>query len=231
MDYLKTLFTHTYLRDIKERYAIRKDGDLEVLIDIIASSTGALTNPTRIENTFRSVKHSSITRDTIKEYIDMLQDAFLISKAMRYDIKGRRYIDTPSKYYFEDLGLRNARLNFRRTEYTHLLENIVYNELRLRGFAVDVGQVEVTGRDDDGSRKCRLLEVDFVCNRGYRRCYVQVALAMPDGSKTNQEMLPLRKIGDSFEKVVVVGTPTPKYQNDHGITIINIFDFLLKDLI
>lgn len=227
-EYLKSLFTHTYLRDIKERYGIKKDGDLEELIDVIASNIGTLTNPKRIENTFLSVKHSSITQDTIKSYLDMLQDAFLIHKALRYDIKGRKYIDTPSKYYFEDVGLRNARLGFRQTEFTHLLENIVYNELRLRGFSVDVGQVEVATSTDEGKRKRSLLEVDFVCNKGYRRYYIQTALAIPDDIKANQEFASLRKIDDGFSKVVILGSPTPRYQNSDGITIMNVFDFLLN---
>ena len=226
-EYLKNVFTHTYLRDIKERYGIRRDGDIEDLMDIIASNLGTLTNPTRIENTFRSVKHSTITKDTIKSYLDMLQDSFLVNKSLRYDIKGRRYIDTPSKYYFEDTGLRNARLGFRQTEFPHLLENVVYNELRLRGFSVDVGQVEITGRTEHGNRKRSLLEVDFVCNKGYRRYYIQTALAMPDAEKANQELNPLRKIEDGFQKFVILGSPTPKYQNSEGITIMNIFDFLL----
>lgn len=226
-EYLKNLFTHTYLRDIKERYGIKKDSDLEELIDIIASNISTLTNPTRIENTFKSVKHSMITKDTIKSYLDMLQDAFVVNKALRYDIKGKKYIDTPSKYYFADVGLRNARLGFRQTEFTHLLENVVFNELRLRGFSVDVGQIETTSRTDDGKRKRSVLEVDFVCNKGYRRYYIQTALAMPDEAKTNQELSSLRKIDDGFRKFVILGTPTPRYQNDDGITIMNIYDFLL----
>ena len=226
-EYLKNLFAHTYLRDIKERYGIKKDSDLEELIDVIASNISTLTNPTRIENTFKSVKHSMITRDTIKAYLDILQDAFMINKALRYDIKGRKYIDTPSKYYFTDVGLRNARLGFRQTEFTHLLENVVYNELCLRGFSVDVGQVETTSRADDGKRKRSVLEVDFVCNKGYRRYYIQTALAMPDDIKAGQELASLRKIDDGFRKFIILGTPTPRYQNDYGITIMNVYDFLL----
>lgn len=226
---LKSLFTHTYLRDVKERYGIRKDSDLEELINVMASNIGTLTNPTRIENTFKTVKHSEVTKDTIKSYLDMLQDAFIISKAMRYDIKGRKYIGTPSKYYFEDVGLRNARLDFRQTEFTHLLENVVYNELRLRGFSVDVGQVETYYKGDDGKRKHSIHEVDFVCNKGYRRCYLQTALAMPTEEKRDQEFNSLRNIDDNFQKFIVIGTPTPKYQDTNGITIMNVFDFLLDD--
>lgn len=228
-EYLSNLFTQTYLRDIKERYSIRKDYDLEELINVLASCIGTMTNPARIENTFKSVKHSTITRETIKAYIDLLQDAFLVCKAQRYDIKGRKYIGTPAKYYFEDMGLRNARLNFRQTEYTHLLENVVYNELRLRGFAVDVGQMPVVQTaDGTGKRQRKMLEVDFVCNKGYRRYYIQTALSLHSEEKKSQETLSLRKIGDGFSKVLIVGMPTPRYQNADGITIMSIYDFLLN---
>lgn len=228
-EYLSNLFTHTYLRDIRERYSIRKDYDLEELINVLASCIGTMTNPARIESTFKSVKHSTITQETIKTYIDLLQDAFLVCKAQRYDIKGRKYIGTPAKYYFEDMGLRNARLNFRQTEYTHLLENVVYNELRLRGFAVDVGQMPVVQTvDGTGKRQRKMLEVDFVCNKGYRRHYIQTALSLHSEEKKSQETLSLRKIGDGFSKVLIVGMPTPRYQNADGITIMSIYDFLLN---
>jgi predicted AAA+ superfamily ATPase len=227
-EYLKRLFTHTYLKDMKERYDIQKDDDLEELINIIASNIGGLTNPTKLENTFRTVKRSALTKDTIKVYLDLLQDAFLIEKAIKYDIKGKKYVDTPSKYYFEDLGLRNARLNFRQTEFTHLLENAIYNELRLRGLSVDVGQV-VAGQILDGKRKRSVLEVDFVCNQGYKRYYIQSALALPTQDKMDQELNSLRKIRDGFRKYVIVGTPTPTYQNDDGIVIMNIYDFLADE--
>ena len=172
-DYLKSLFTSTYIRDIKERYKIVNDADLEELIDVMASSIGGLTNPLKLQNTFKTVKQSSITFDTIKRYLDIMQDAFLIEKSVRYDIKGRKYIDTPAKYYFEDLGLRNARLNFRQIEETHLMENLLYNELRLRGLSVDVGQVVYNYKDEEGKSQRKVLEVDFVCNRGGKRYYIQ----------------------------------------------------------
>lgn len=229
-DYLKNLFLRTYLRDIKERYSLKNDGDLEELINVLASNIGGLTNPARLENTFRSVKHRELTSDTIKTYIDLLEDAFMLEKAMRYDIKGRKHIDSPYKYYFSDLGLRNARLNFRQTEFTHLLENLIYNELRRRGLSVDVGQVVTTVTDPDtGKRKRSYLEVDFVCNRGYRRYYIQSALAMPTNEKLEQELNSLKKINDGFKKFVIVGNVTPMYQTDDGITIMSIYDFLTNE--
>ena len=225
-EYLQSLFVQTYLRDIKERYSIQLDHDLEELIDVIASGIGALTNPHKIQNTFRSVKQSSITQDTIKNYLDYMQDAFIISKSVRYDIKGRRYIDTPAKYYFEDLGLRNARLHFRQTEVTHLMENLIFNELRIRGYTVDVGQLTVFGKDDEGKSKRSQLEVDFVCNKGYERLYIQSAFALPTIEKQQQEFNSLKRINDSFQKVVIVGGMQPTYRNEDGILILNVFDFL-----
>lgn len=227
-EYLKSLFIQTYLKDIKERYSIQLDGDLDELIDVIASSIGSLTNPHKIQNTFRSVKQSCISLDTIKSYIDYMQDAFLIEKSVRYDIKGRKYIDTPAKYYFRDLGLRNARLNFRQTEQTHLMENLIYNELRVRGFAVDVGQLTMFGRNAEGKSERRQLEVDFVCNKGYDRIYIQSAFALPSEEKYEQELRSLKHIDDSFQKVVIVGGMQPTYRNDDGILILNIYDFLLN---
>lgn len=229
-DYLKSLFLRTYLRDIKDRYQLKADGDLEELINVLASNIGGLTNPARLENTFRSVKHRELTSDTIKTYLDLLEDAFMLEKSMRYDIKGRKHIDSPYKYYFSDLGLRNARLNFRQTEFTHLMENLIYNELRLRGMSVDVGQVVTTVTDTGtGKRKRSYLEVDFVCNRGYKRYYIQSALAMPTDDKLEQELNSLKKINDGFKKFVIVGNMTPTYQTDDGITIMSIYDFLLNE--
>lgn len=226
--YLQQLFSNTYLIDIKERYGIRNDDDLEELIDVIASSIGSLTNPQKIVNTFRSAKQSTITRDTVKTYLDYMQDAFLIERAVRYDIKGRKYIDTPAKYYFEDLGLRNVRLNFRQTEHTHLMENLIYNELRMRGYSVDVGQVTQNTKNENGISERKQLEVDFVCNRGQDRIYIQSAYALPSEEKTEQELRSLKQIKDSFQKVVIVGGMQPTFRNDDGILILNIFDFLLN---
>ena len=226
--YLQQLFSNTYLIDIKERYSIRNDDDLEELIDVMASSIGSLTNPQKIANTFRSEKRSTITRDTVKTYLDYMQDAFLIERAVRYDIKGRKYIDTPAKYYFEDLGLRNVRLNFRQTEHTHLMENLIYNELRMRGYSVDVGQVTQNTKNANGISERKQLEVDFVCNRGQDRIYIQSAYALPSEEKTEQELRSLKQIKDSFQKVVIVGGMQPTFRNDDGILILNIFDFLLN---
>lgn len=224
--YLQDLLLHTYLRDIKERNGILLDSDLEELIDLIASNIGSLTNPLKIQNTFKSVKQSSITQDTIKKYLDYMQDAFLIEKSVRYDIKGRKYIDTPAKYYFEDLGLRNARLNFRQIEQTHLMENLIYNELRLRGYSVDVGQVTMYIRNEEGKTERKQLEVDFVCNKGYDRVYIQSALNLDGDSKEEQELASLKHINDNFQKVVIVGGMQPTYRNNDGILVLNIFDFL-----
>lgn len=226
--YLQQLFSNTYLIDIKERYSIRNDDDLEELIDVMASSIGSLTNPQKIANTFRSAKQSTITRDTVKTYLDYMQDAFLIERAVRYDIKGRKYIDTPAKYYFEDLGLRNVRLNFRQTEHTHLMENLIYNELRMRGYSVDVGLVTQNTKNENGISERKQLEVDFVCNRGQDRIYIQSAYALPSEEKTEQELRSLKQIKDSFLKVVIVGGMQPTFRNDDGILILNIFDFLLN---
>jgi predicted AAA+ superfamily ATPase len=228
-DYLKGLFTHTYLKDIKERYNLKNDSDIEELIDVIASSIGGLTNPLKLQNTFKSVKGSSLSADTIKNYLDLLQDAFLIEKSARYDIKGKKYIDTPAKYYFEDLGLRNARLNFRQTEPTHLMENLLYNELRVRNLSVDVGQIVINAKNENGVSQRKQLEVDFVCNRGFKRYYIQSALALLTQEKIDQEFNSLLRINDSFQKMVIVGGLTPTYQNDNGIIVMNIFDFLLNE--
>ena len=229
--YLSQLFANTYLVDIKERYAIKNDDDLEELIDVIASSIGSLTNPTKIANTFASVKQSQLSKDTIKRYLDYMQDAFMIEKAVRYDIKGRKYIDTPAKYYFEDLGLRNARINFRQTEPTHLMENLIYNELRVKGYSIDVGQVVANTRNANGVSERKQLEVDFVCNKADERIYIQSAYAMPTPEKQEQELKSLKLINDSFQKVVIAGGMQPTYRNNDGILILNIYDFLLNKVI
>lgn len=226
-EYLQQLFANTYLLDIKERYHIQQDDDLEELVNVVASSIGSLTNPLKIANTFQTIKHSRISRDTVKNYLDYMQDAFLIERAIRYDIKGRKYIDTPAKYYFDDLGLRNARLNFRQTEPTHLMENLLYNELRLRGYSVDVGQVVQFAKNAAGKTERRQYEVDFVCNNGDERLYIQSAYALPTPEKQAQELYSLRNIGDNFRKILIVGGMQPTYQNTDGILLLNIYDFLL----
>lgn len=227
--FLKTLFDETYIKDIKERYDIRKDDDLEELINIMASGIGALTNPNKLANTFRSEKKSPISYDTIKDYIDYLCDSFLVEKATRYDIKGKRYINSPYKYYFMDLGLRNARLNFRQSERSHLMENMIYNELRVRGFNVDVGVVPVVAKDENGKQLRFSLEVDFICNLGSRRYYIQSAYRMESDEKIKQEQASLLKVDDSFKKIIVIGEETPVIRDVSGITTMSIYDFLLKE--
>lgn len=227
--FLKALFDETYLKDIKDRYEIRKDDDLEELINIMASGIGALTNPNKLANTFQSEKKSPISNDTVKNYIDYLCDSFLIEKSTRYDIKGKRYINSPYKYYFMDLGLRNARINFRQSEKSHLMENMVYNELRIRGFNVDVGVVPVVRRSEDGKQHRSSLEVDFVCNLGSRRYYIQSAYRMESDEKIRQERASLLRVDDSFKKIIVIGEESPITRDEAGITTISIYDFLLKE--
>ena len=227
--FLKSLFDETYLKDIKERYEIRKDDDLEELINIMASGIGALTNPNKLANTFQSEKKSPLSSDTVKNYIDYLCDSFLIEKSTRYDIKGKRYINSPYKYYFMDLGLRNARINFRQSEKSHLMENMVYNELRMRGFNVDVGVVPVIHRGEDGKQHRSSLEVDFVCNLGSRRYYIQSAYRMESDEKIRQERASLLRVDDSFKKIIVTGEESPVTRDESGITTISIYDFLLKE--
>ena len=229
MEYLKGLFKKTYLTDIKERYKIKNDDDLEELVNIIASSIGGLTNPIKLENTFRTVKRSNISHTTIKSYLDMLQDAFIIEKSVRYDIKGRKYIGSPVKYYFTDTGLRNARINFRQYEETHLMENLIYNELRLRGMSVDVGVVVKNEKDANGVSTRKQLEVDFVCNQGSQRYYIQSALRLPNNEKREQEVRSLKGIKDNFRKFVITENLISRYMDDDGITYMNIYEFLLNE--
>lgn len=226
---LKALFLRTYIRDIVERYNIKNSDVLDEMLDIVASSIGGLTNPTKLCNTFESVRHEKVNRMTITSYLKYLCESFLIEKSSQYDIKGKRCIDSPYKYYFSDSGLRNARLNFRQIEFTHLLENIIYNELLIRGFNVDVGVVSKQVRTDDGSRIRRNYEVDFVCNQSSRCYYIQSAYKMIDEEKVRQEEDSLRNIDDSFKKIIIIGEPTPVIRNEYGITIISIYDFLLNE--
>lgn len=228
MDYLKNLFQKTYLSDIEERYKIKNSDELAELIDVVASSIGGFTNPSKLENTFKSVKHSKISQPTIKSYLEILQDVFLVKKAIRYDIKGRHYIDTPAKFYFEDLGLRNARLDFRQQESTHLVENLIYNELCIRGFSVDVGVVTHSVKEA-GKLVRKQLEVDFVCNKGSKRCYIQSAWHIPSEEKRLQELNSLRRIDDSFLKFIITNDPVKKHQDENGVVVMNLFDFLLDE--
>lgn len=226
VSYLEQQMEHTYLRDIKERYEVRQDSDLSELVDIMASCVGGLTNPPKIADTFKSVKQSSISVDTIRLYLEYMEDAFVLERVTRYDIKGRKYIDSPFKYYFEDLGLRNARLGFRQVEPTHMMENMLYNELRAIGMKVDVGQVFTEVKIEDGSRQRKTLEIDFVCNRGYERVYIQSAYAMETEEKRDQELASLRKLRDGFRRIVIVNGLQPTYMNEEGVYIINLMDFL-----
>ncbi len=226
---LDSLLAETYIIDVVNRNKIKNDSELNDLFKILASGIGGLTNPQRLSNTFQSVKNVSISPATIKKYIECLSDAFLLESCNRYDVKGRKYIGTPLKYYFSDLGIRNALLGFRQQEKTHLMENAVYNELCARGYSVDVGNVEVNTVDEKGTKVRRMLEVDFVCNRGYKRCYIQSVLSLPDREKMQQESASLLRIDDSFMKYVITGDRIKKYQNDDGIVIMNVLDFLLDE--
>ena len=229
IEYLKALFAETYLTDIKERYQVRNDEELEILLDIISSSIGGLTNPRKLANTFESEKKVKLSDKTIKTYLDYICDSFLVEKALRYDVKGKRYIDTPYKYYYIDLGLRNARLNFRQLEKTHMMENVIYNELRIRGFNVDVGIVPVFVRDEFGKNKRVTYEIDFVCNKGNQRYYIQSAYRLDSEEKKRQEENSLRNVDDSFKKIIIVGRPILVERDNSGITTISIYDFLLKE--
>ncbi len=228
-EYLKALFTNTYIRDIKERYNIRNDELMENLLDIISSSIGSLTNPTKLANTLQSVRHENVGNKTVSTYLEYICDAFLAEKVSRYDVKGKSYFDTPYKYYFVDLGLRNARLNFRQSEPTHMMENVIYNELRVRGYNVDVGIVPVISRDEEGRQNRSQLEIDFVCNLGSKKYYIQSAYRMPDEEKIRQEEASLRRVDDSFKKIVILGEDIVVRRNEAGITTIGIYDFLLNE--
>ncbi len=226
--FLKSLFEETYISDIVGRHKIRNRAELEDLLNILSSAIGSLTNPTKLSATFKSVKQKTISKTTITKYIDYLRDAFLIDSAIRYDIKGKKYINTPVKYYFTDIGLRNARLNFRQLEETHTMENIIFNELRIRGFNVDVGVVVVNSTDKDGASIRKQLEIDFVCNKGSKRFYIQSAYAIPNQGKMEQEQRSLMLTGDGFKKIIITkDAPAPHY-NDSGVLIMSIFDFLLN---
>ena len=224
---LSNLFSEIYIADITKRNKIRNVSDLEDLLNILSSSIGSLTNPEKLKNTFKSVKKSKITAATIKKYLDCFEDAFLIESAARYDIKGRSYIETPKKYYFSDLGLRNARINFRQFEQTHAMENVIYNELCMRGYNVDVGVVPMVEQDASGKKVRKQVEVDFVCNLGSVRYYIQSALSIPNEEKRLQETRSLRRIDDSFKKIIVTKDIVAPSYDEHGILTVSIYDFLL----
>lgn len=229
INYLTRLFEETYLKDIIERHHIDKTQELEDLVNILASAIGSLTNVPKIEATFRSVLQSNISGNTIRQYIEYLEDAFVINKANRYNVKGRKYIGTPLKYYFEDVGLRNARLGFRQIEETHIMENIVYNELRSHGYSVDVGVVEKRGVNREGKTERTYLEIDFIANLGSRRYYIQSAFSMPTEEKRMQERASLINVNDSFKKIILVKDVMNVTRDEYGITTMSIYDFLLKE--
>ena len=224
---LQNLFREIYIQDIVRRNRVKNIGELEDLLNILSSAIGSLTNPEKLKNTLRTVKKSKITSNTIKKYLDYFEDSFLIESAQRYDIKGKAYIETPKKYYFSDLGLRNARINFRQFEQTHSMENVIYNELRMRGYSVDVGVVPIAEKDRTGKVTRKQLEVDFVCNLGSSRYYIQSAYTLPDETKRTQEVRPFRKIDDSFKKIIITRDMVPTQYDEYGILTINIYDFLL----
>lgn len=224
--YLTSLNSEIYMKDISERYGISNSSGMEELQKVLASSVGSLTNPQKIADTFTSTGMKGISAPTIKDYLIYLQDAFIIKKADRYDVKGRRYISTPAKYYYSDTGLRNSLLGFRQFEETHLMENVIYNELVYRGFAVDIGIVEVN-MTDGNKRTKKQLEIDFVANLGSRRYYLQSAFAIPNHEKMAQEQASLIRVPDSFKKIIVVNSNSPIWRNEQGITIMNVLDFLL----
>jgi len=226
--YLKNIFAETYFKDLLERHRVTHLDDLEDLINVLASGVGSLTNPNKLEKVFASVKKSSITAKTIKNYLEYLEDAFLLSKALRYDVKGKKYINTPLKYYFADVGLRNARLGFRQVENSHLMENIVYNELCYRGYEVDVGVVDVLERNGGGYAQ-KQTEVDFVVNKGYERKYIQVVYQFGSEDKTVQELRPFKAINDSFEKIVICRTPVVRHKDENGFVVVSLKEFLLHD--
>ena len=225
---LENLFSEIYIRDIVARNNIRNKSELEDLLNIVSSAIGSLTNPEKLRNSFHSIKNSKITSGTIKKYLSFLEDSFLLESAHRYDIRGKAYIETPKKYYFSDLGLRNARLNFRQFEPTHAMENVIYNELRRRGYNIDVGVVTVAEKDKKGCVIRKQLEVDFVCNLGFSRYYIQSAFSIPDDEKRAQEIRPFTKINDSFKKIIITKDIVPAQYDSNGILTINIYDFLLN---
>ena len=225
---LNRLFNEIYLTDIKRRYKIKGLSEIDELLNILSSSIGSLTNPEKLKNTFKSIKNINISSRTIQKYIGYLEDSFLIESANRYNIKGKYYIGTPKKYYFSDIGLRNARINFRQIERTHIMENLIYNELVMRGFSVDVGVVEIFEKSYKDVYIRKQLEIDFICNMGFKRYYIQSALSLPDNEKIMQESRPFKNIDDSFKKIIITGDMMPAYYNEDGILIINIYDFLLN---
>ena len=227
MNYLSGQLNNVYINDVVERNGIYNQVELGILLEVVSSSIGSLVNPLKLSNTFKSVSDSSITDRTIAKYLQYLQDAFILEKSKRFDVKGKKYMATPAKHYFTDLGLRNARINFRQFEQTHSMENVIYNELCMRGYNVDVGVVQIAEKDSNGKVARKQLEVDFVCNMGSARCYIQSAYSLPNDEKLKQEIRPLRSIDDSFKKIVVTKDVILPYYDDNGVLFVSIYDFLL----
>ena len=228
-DYLKHLFDEVFVRDIVDRHKLQNDAELEILLNIVSSAVGSLTNPRKLENAFASSSLGKLSASTIKQYLDHLCDAFLLEQALRYDIKGKKYISTPYKYYFTDMGLRNVRLNFRQLEETHLMENAVYNELCMRGYSVDVGVVEINERQEDGKYVRKQIEIDFVCNRADERVYIQSAFSIPTTEKRLQEERPLRNVGDGFRKLIVTRDNVMRHHDENGVLIMGLQDFMMDE--
>ena len=229
MDFLKRLVEETYIKDIVSRNEVRNKAELEEILDILSSGIGSLTNPKKLSDTFRSVKQKSINANTISKYIGYFEDSFLLHKARRFDVKGKKYIDTPLKFYFSDIGLRNARINFRQIEETHAMENVIFNELLARGYAVDVGVVVCNETDPNGNKIRKQIEIDFVCNRGSKRYYIQSALQLHDEKKKRQEERPLLLTKDGFKKIIITKDALAPLYNEEGILVMNVFDFLMDD--
>ena len=225
--FLQNLFIETYLKDIVKRNNLSQSDELKELVEIISSSIGSLLNPSKLSNTFKSLKNINLSAPTISKYLDLLVDSFLINKSIRYNVKGKKYIDTPSKYYFSDLGIRNVSLNFRQIEKTHLMENLIYNELLIRGYNVDVGEVTLYERDENNSQSRKTLEIDFVCNFIDKRIYIQSAYSMESRDKYIQESRSLINVSDNFKKIIITYDNSLKHYTDDGILIMNIYDFLL----
>lgn len=228
VELLKSLLSETYINDIVGRHKIRNKAELDELLNILSSGIGSLTNPAKLSATFKSVKRVSISPNTIRSYLGYLSDAFLIDSAVRYDIRGRKYIDSPLKYYFTDVGLRNAKINFRQIEENHTMENVIFNELKCRGFNVDVGVITMQVSDETGKRTRKQLEIDFVCNQGSKRYYIQSAFAMPNSEKLEQEQRSLMLADDSFKKIIIVKDAPAPWYTESGVLVMSIYDFLLN---
>lgn len=228
-EYLISLFSNIYLKDIKDRNNIKTDDELDILVDIVASAIGSLTNPLKLSNAFKSMSQKTLSDKTIKQYLDYLIDSFMLEKAVRYDVKGKKYIDTPAKYYFEDVGLRNARLNFRQQEENHIMENIIYTELRSRGYRVDVGVVETFETSAEGKTVRKQLEIDFIANKGNKKYYIQSAFEMPTEEKMKQEKKSLNKLNDSFKKFIIVKDDIKTEIDEDGLITMGVFEFLLNE--